>query len=226
MAKRRDYIPSKLHEFLTYQEFLFKQVSKQAKAWGIPKAEVEEFARRKTEYEAAQKQASNEILRSRADAMRHTEQRADYTRYIRSVVQGYLAHSPAVTANERFVMGLTVKTERRRKLNPIKDDVHCFLKALGGCMVRFSCSLPKSLGRPKLHPECHAVEVEYMLLDSREIPDRRPFAGTDRHTSSRAQFKLCLGRPGQYLHVRARWVNTSDPSRSGGWGDIRIVMIH
>lgn len=204
MAKRRDYIPSKLLEFVRYQGFLCKQVTEHAEAWGIPEAEVEEFGRRRAEYEAAQKKAGNDILRSRADIMRHNELRTDYTRYIRGLVQRYLAHNPMVKPDERFALGLAVDTVRRRKLREINELAHCYPQAIGGLRVRFSCRVPHTEGRPKLHPECHAVEVEYMLLDSPQLPDMRTFVATGRHMSSRAQFTMELGRPGQWLHSRAR----------------------
>jgi len=226
MAKRRDYIPTKLPEFVDYQAMVCDQVIKHAKAWNIPKAEVETFKTQRATYELAYKKVKNRMTCSRLDIMDHDQQRKAYTRYVRSIVQRFLAPNPALDAGQRSVLGLAVRLERRKRLKANDDMAQCHPEAMGGTWVRFNCRMEGAGGRPKLHPECHAVEVEYRLLDTPEQPDLRYFEATGRHTSSKARFQMKLGRQGQYLHVRARWVNTSDPNLSGRWGTVRMVMIH
>jgi hypothetical protein len=226
MAKRRDYIPSKLDEFVPYQATMCKLVQEHHKAWGIPKKVANEFKERREEYEALQKKADNTMMRSRLDTQNHDRLRKEYIRYIRGVAQQYLAHNTAVSAGHKGTMGLVVTLVRRRNLKAIIEAADCFPKGLGGGMVRFSCQVFGVGGRPKLHPECHMVEVEYMLLMEPTTMETKDFVADGRHMSTKAQFKLTVGQAGQWIHTRARWINTTDPGRSGGWGPIRMVMIH
>jgi hypothetical protein len=226
MTKRRDYIPSNLEEFVPYQAQMCDLVHAHHKAWGIPKAVAKEFNERREHYEEVQKKAKNAMTRSRLDTLNHDRLRKEYIRYLRGVVQQYLAHNPAVNAGHKGSMRLVVTLVRRRNLKAIVEMADCYPEALGGLTVRFSCRVDGAGGRPKLHPECHMVEVEYMLLTEPTSLDHTTFVASGRHMSTRAQFKLTVGQAGQWIHTRARWVNTSDPGRSGGWGPIRMVMIH
>jgi len=226
MGKRRDYIPSKLELFVAYQAEFCKAAKAHAAAWGIPKDELKALLELQTAYLAAHKRYADTLNRSKLDVSAHDALRKAYTACIRSLAQRFMARNPVMSATDRYVLGLEFVTERRKKLDKIKDGALCIPKALGNTEVRFSCFVPGSGGRPRLHPECHAVEVEYMVVDSAEMPRGIPFGSTGRHTSSKAQFTLRIGRPGQWLYVRARWVNTSDPGRSGSWSEVQLVLIH
>ncbi len=226
MAKRRDYIPSSVADFQPFHREFCKQVVAKAKKWGIPAAIVLALEELRVSYEAAYKTNTNKFSRSRLDGMAHDALRKQYISMIRLVMQGFIVHNPKVTTAEKFAVGWGLVEKRRKQLKKIDETPMCVPSARGGGWVRFNCSTPTRVGRPKLHAECHAVEVEYFIAPTSDQLRLTSFEATGRHTSSRAQFSLNIGHIGQWIYVRARWVNTSNPARSGTWGVARMVLIH
>jgi hypothetical protein len=226
MAKRRDYIPSSVADFQPFHQEFCKQIVAKAKKWGIPPAMVLALEELRESYEAAYKIYTDKYNRTRMQGMAHEALRKQYISMIRLVMQGFIVHNPKVTVTEKSGIGWGLVEKRRKQLSKIEDAAMCVPFARGGGSVRFNCSKRTRVGRPKLHAECHAVEVEYCITPTSNLLDLRSFDATGRHTSSRAQFSLNIGHIGQWVHARARWVNTSDPRRSGPWGEARMVLIH
>lgn len=227
MAKRRDYIPSNLDDFHAFERHLHELLAKHAKEWGIAAAAVKELAGHRTAYMEAYGRYKDAYTRSKKDVAEHDAQRENYTRALRDMVQSFLVRNRKIDLVTKVAAGLTTDKPRRRKLKKIDEVPMCLPDSHHTCAVRFSCYTQTRVGRPKLHDECHAVELEYMLLDEHKAVDLDfTFEATGRHVSSRAQFTLRVGRSGQWLYCRVRWINTSDDSRSSGWSDVRKVLVH
>jgi hypothetical protein len=226
MAKRRDYIPSKLDELLAFERHLYELVTKNARAWGIPTLVVKELKERRAAYLETHERSKDVFARSRMDVMQHDSMREDYTRFIRSIVQGHLVRNPKIDLVTKISAGWVTNSPKRRKLKKMNDCPFCLPESKSPGRVRFSCYSQNSVGRPKLHAECHAVEVEYMLLDVKQELIDVEFRPIDRKVSSKAQFTIAVGRSGQWLYCRARWLNTSDESLSSGWSEVRLVLVH
>ena len=107
-------------------------------------------------------------------------------------------------------------------------------------MVRFTFKVENSNKRIGRHPDSNGVEVFYkmepavapplVLNDSlvEEMPTRTANVVEYKQLfNTRAQFIQELGRDaeGQRLSVYARWVNTSDPSKSGPFSTTVSVVV-
>jgi hypothetical protein len=247
----KDYIPRNNSKFMSFQDYLNAQVTINAAAWNVPAAEATALSTWSAGFEPLFFTITNKTTRSRGQVIAFDNYRKDYVAFLRPFCQGYLVNNPLIPMSDRVAMGfsprgLNPRTERAK----ITTAPVTGLKALGGGLVRFSFKVEASNKRSARQADSNGVEVYYKLLsqpqkvepivvleDSLEAAADNgvntgadaglPTDGYKNMFSTRARFvhQFSIGDIGKTLHVYARWVNTSDATKSGQVSMVSITVV-
>ena len=222
MAK--DYIPRAHSKFNILQQNITKAVVANAAAWNIPLLEVTALQTASVQYAYLFKVISNRSSCTTAQRQAHTEFRSNYEKQIRKLVNGYLRDNKNIDSSELTGMGIKVRGKRRSSKSAITTAVELFAVATDGCRVKFYCRIEKHDGKASMHPESDAVEIRYALENKPQNVSQCPHSLVSKKAHVRIEPDITLR--GKYLFAFARWVNLSNSSFSGPWGNMATVMLH
>lgn len=241
MAK--DYIPVNNGEFMAFQTNLNNEVAANGVAWSIPADEVTALNTWSTGYAPLFQAILNKNTRTREQVIAHDAYREDYVAFLRAFCQSFLTNNMVIPISERVAMGLNP-----RGLNPRSERPEILtapipsLTPLGGGMVRLSFKVAASSKRTARHPDSNGVEVFYKLeplnaaqavvndsVEEGEMvinPTVEDVAFLNMF-STRARFvhEYGVDNIGKRLTIYARWVNTSEPKKSGPYSATTSMVI-
>jgi hypothetical protein len=156
-----------------------------------------------------------------------------YTSFLRQLVQGYLVNNPTIPFDVKRAIGLRPRGERGSR-PAIQMLPKVALKNIGGSRVQFEVRMPDTDGRVRMHPDSNAVELQLRIVEVQPaMPRNVDMSGAMPATAittmtllrTRARFIEELGHQGRMLHVKARYVNTVTPSKSGPWSmEVTLVI--
>jgi len=126
MAKRRDYIPHKVSDFVDFQNRLCDEVTANAAAWGIDKAVIKALNEQRKVYLKAYVKAKDTFTRSQQDVLNHDEARAAYTQFLRTLVQVSLIRNTKIPTSVKVSAGWISDRAGRRKFQMITDRPVCY----------------------------------------------------------------------------------------------------
>lgn len=237
----RNYIPVNNNDFNNFQSDINTQVTANATAWNIPAAEATALNNWSTGYEPLYKNIKNKNTRTREQVIAYDEYRADYVAFLRPFCQGFLVNNTLIPMSERAALGLNPRGLNPRSERPVITSAPIpSMKPLGGGMVQFSFKVADSTSRTARHPDSNGVEVFYKLepqvveqavlndvLIEEEPVATQDDTGFKNMFSTRARFvnELGLENVGMRLTIYSRWVNTSDPSKSGPYSATTSLII-
>ena len=243
----KDYIPTNNSDFNNFQLFLNVQVNTNATTWNIPATEVTALETWSMGYANVYKDITNVETRTRQQVLAHDAYRTDFVAFLRPFVQGYLVNNPLIPISERVAMGLNPRGLNPRSERPaITTTPILALKPLGGGLVQFAFRVDASSKRSARQPDSNGVEVFFKVVSQVSKtepvpvlaegvePDPNnpaetgfPTAGYEKFFSTRARFnrQMPLTDIGKTLHVYARWVNTSQPSKNGNYSMVSTTVI-
>lgn len=238
----RDYIPSSINDFMSFQDNLNTEVAANAATWNIPATEATALATWSAGYLPLFNAIVNKNTRTREQIIAHDQYRKDYVAFLRPFCQSFLTNNLLIPVSVRVALGLNP-----RGLNPpstrqaITSSPIPSMKPLGGGMVRFGFKVADSNSTRGRHPESNGVEVYYRLepvnVGQQTINDslveEEPTGATskdgtlDKAFNTRASFisELGLQNVGMRLSIYARWVNTSSPSKNGPFSSTISMVI-
>ena len=220
----RDYIPRKADNFNIFQGNLAKAVSANAAAWKIPADEVTTLTGSSAQYTKLYEATSNIPNRTHVDAVKHTDFRNDFEKYLRHFVNAYIRSNKLIDDPAKSALGIKVRGKRRGHLTQIDDTVLLILEPMGGALMRVRCRVPSAEGKPRLHHQAHGVEIAFSVGTQPAHPD----AAEKRVIKKRAQFLLHLAenQRGQMLYAFARWVNLTNEELSGPWNKVKMEFLY
>ena len=100
------------------------------------------------------------------------------------------------------------------------------VKALGNLQIQIDCRVEGDENRPSIHPDADGVELRAYIGDT---PPPNYEGANNISFKSKARFTEILDDPtfmGKWACVFARWVNTSDNTKSGPWSPMVSVIIN
>lgn len=230
-----DYIPGGNTAFFEWQEFLTGKVNVNGAAWGIPATVVSELDGRSTAYGLLYQSISNKQVRTPQQVEAHRVGRREFTTFLRQLVQGSLVNNALIPFDEKRAMGLNPRGGRGSRPQ-IEDIPVLTLSAMGGGRVRFEVRMPNTTGRARMHPASNGAELRVYFTKAGGLPPRtsepgeplpQPTESHEVHTvlRTRAVFTEDTDMQGHTLHMQARYVNTSAPSKSGPWSNEVTVVV-
>lgn len=228
------YIPSRTEKFYIFEQFLTGQVVTNGAQWGVPANLTTELQSRSSAYGQLFGTIVNREVRTPQQVVAHREGRQEYTAFLRQLVQGYLVNNPAIPFDAKRAMGLRPR-EGRGTRPAIQMLPKVALKAIGGGRVQFEVRMPETDGRVRMHPDSSGVELQMRIVDVQPVMPRNVDMSSAMPASAvitamtllrtRARFIEELGHQGRMLHVKARYVNTVTPSKSGPWSmEVSVVI--
>ncbi len=224
-----DYIPGRTEQFFIFEQFLTEQVVANSSQWGIPANMVTELQARSSAYAQLFGTIVNRKVRTPQQVDAHRLGRRAYTAFLRQLVQGYLVNNPTIAQEVKRAMGLNPRQGRGSRPAIATMPVPV-LRAMGGCMVRCEFRTEGSSGRTSLHPDCNGVElrISYAMPAeaTRSGEEGKPMVLREETVvRTRSMFRLDTGMQGRVMRVKARWVNTTQPVKSGPWCDDQSLFV-
>jgi hypothetical protein len=228
-----NYIPTRTEKFYIFEQFLTEQVVANGAQWGLPANLTAELQSRSSAYAQLFGTVVNREVRTPQQVMAHQEGRMVYTSFLRQLVQGYLVNNPTIPFDVKRAIGLRPRGERGSR-PAIQMLPKVALKNIGGSRVQFEVRMPDTDGRVRMHPDSNAVELQLRIVEVQPaMPRNVDMSGAMPATAittmtllrTRARFIEELGHQGRMLHVKARYVNTVTPSKSGPWSmEVTLVI--
>lgn len=239
----KDYIPTNNSQFMAFQSYLNTEVTANAVAWNIPAAEATALNTWSAGYDPLFAAIVNKRTRTQEQVVAHDAYRRDFVTFLRTFCQGFVTNNTLIPISQRVAMGLNP-----RGLNPpsVRPDITTApipsVKVMGGGMVRLTFKVEDSSTRIARHPDSNGVEMYYRLdpiymepapLNDALVEEETMVVKDDgtsgfmQRFSTRAQFleELGVDAIGKRLTVYGRWVNTSDPSKSGPYSATTSVVV-
>ena len=135
-----------------------------------------------------------------------------------------LIFNSLITDQQKIEMGLNVSSGSHTPRPAIKTVPNVSLKPLSGGAVAVECRVEGDSSRPSIHPDADIVEVRFKIGEPAPNNVRET---NEIYNSTKGSFTLKLGQESvlKPLFVFARWVNSSDNSKSGMWSSISTVAI-
>jgi len=222
MAK--DYIPRADSEFFNFQGTLIKRAADNAAGWNIPAPVMDKIQSSGAAYELIYQKASNKAFRNTSQVKSHRQKRIAYEKEIRTFVNGFLAHNPALGDADKSGMRLRVRGKRPRSRPAITTAPMASMHPLGGGFIEISCREETDASRDSVHPHANGIYMSY------KIGGEQPLSVNDctnNYFSTRARFIFQAGpqNEGKKLFAYFRWENTVDTTRSGPWNNLRQGVI-
>lgn len=228
------YIPARTERFFIFQQYLTDQVATNGAQWGVPANLITELQSRSSAYAQLFESITNPEVRTPQQVLAHQVGRKAYTAFLRQLVQGYLVNNLDITVDVKRAMGLNPR-EGRGLRAAIQMLPKVALKTIGGGRVQFEVRMPETDGRVRMHPDSNGVELQLRFSEVQPVMPRNvdmsgglpsaPVIATMTLLRTRARFIEELGHQGRMLHVKARYVNTVTPSKSGPWSmEVTVVI--
>lgn len=244
MAKNRDYIPTNPDGFNTWSEELYAFALAQAVTI-IPAAQMAAFTAIRLLYLPLWTAYKNEVTRTRQQSVDYRQFiKRDYVPFLRAFVQGYVVNNVEIPIGARVGLKLNPRGVNPRVSKPtIKVYPDMSVKPLGGGKVAFAFS-PSGNKRTGILPEADGITITFRIISrnaisqvvindgaepttTEHITAAQVDGPTESFYSTKARFTLQFGREaiGNYLEVYARWTNSSEPSKSGGYTSAVTIVI-
>lgn len=229
-----DYIPGGNGSFHEWQQFLTEKVTANGAAWNILATVTNDLVTQNAVYNTLYANIKIKQVRTTQQVDAHKVGRRSYTTFLRQLVQGYLVNNPLIPFDEKRAMGLNPRDGRGKREKIVEIPV-LSLVTIGGAFMRFEVRMPGTSGRARMHPEANGVELRVYFTKGGSSAPRPseegqqvalPMEAREVHTvlRTRAVFIEDTKMQGYTMHVQARYVNTSDPDKSGPWSN-EVTMV-
>jgi hypothetical protein len=161
--------------------------------------------------------------------------RKEFIAFASPILTAMSVHS-ALTEGDRLTFRLPQRDRTMTKRSKIDETAEALLKPTGGCSIKVRVRMPSDGNRTSMHPMAHHLELRYLLVAPEGMGPNgllwplAPHSPADCpmvHISTRAIFNLKLSEQssGMRLYTFCRWVNATDPERSGPWSGVRQCLV-
>jgi hypothetical protein len=218
----KDVVPHADGKFHVWQMLLMENVGKQLTNWKIPEEEFQKIKELQLQWNKCYEIAANRHNRTSADVCAKNDARQAYEKPLRNFIGFYLASRPYISNAEREILGLTIRSERRKApVEPQSFPVATVL-ILQGAIHRIKVSDSKTPHKKAKPYSIQGFEV-WMKTGAEPVHTELDFSYQGTFTRTPCQLnhaKLPSGTPVQY---RLRWVNTR--GEAGPWSATYQAMV-
>jgi hypothetical protein len=238
-----DYIPDAYDKFDTWQkqfvdELLTDPVSDDVivfppppgaepanwQNWEIPQADMAVVVDGQATYQPFYDDWSDEDARNQNIVENHVREHGIYETLIRDFVAENLRKNPELDTGDLSALGLTVPDTEPTDKPQLEDRPLVSSKMKGGALLKLTFKIAEDSKRPSMHPDAHGLELKYQIGgDKPANADATNKSVT--FTKARHSLKLDTADAGKFFYGFARWINTSEASKSGPYSLIIERMI-
>lgn len=142
-------------------------------------------------------------------------------------VLNQIAGSPNITEADRAIFNIADASGSRSPRPVITSAPSADLSGMDGCEVMFVHKTQHTASRASMQPDADAVEVRWVLKDLDEPAPLSPEECPNQHVSTRARFSMAFGvaNAGKRLYCYSRWINLSDPHKSGPYDQRQTIVL-
>ncbi len=221
-----DYIPSGDADFDEWQQNFLTHVVAGASSWVIPAARVTALTTRQTKWATDYATGGKHVDRTDSQQLKKTQTRDLYEKEIRDFVGEFIRKNSEIDDDERRAMKVTVPDTEPTSRSAIETAPSVTLLPKTGARFTVECRVEGDSSRPSRHHDADGVELAYIVAAKDELPGN-PNETTKSKLSGKArvQLELDIEDAGKSLHLFARWINTSDNSKSGPFSYLIKVII-
>ena len=192
--------------------------------WEIPEADTAVVVDGQATYQPFYDEWSDEDARNATISENHKREQAIYEKLIREYVNENLRNNSNLDTGDLSGLGLTVPDTERTDKPQLEDRPLVAAEMKGGALLKMQFEIAEDSTRPSMHPDAHALELKY------QIGGTEPVSADDTtesvtFTKARHQIQLGVENAGQFFYGFARWINTSENSKSGPYSVIIKIII-
>ena len=192
--------------------------------WEIPQANMAVLVDGQATYQPFYDLWSNEDNRNNTIIENHKREHKIYVTIIREFVAENLRNNGNVDTGNLAALGLTVPDTEPTPKPQIEDRPLVSAEMKGGALLKMQFEISEDSTRPSMHPDAHALELKYQIGGTEPVnADATNQSAT--FTKSRHNLQLDTADAGQFFYGFARWINTSDPSKSGPYSVMIKIII-
>ncbi len=213
MSKKKDYIPRVDAAFNDWQLNLLVLIVANAVSWAITAGDVTALSALQTIFGPLYAKFAVKGTRSKADVKAYKDSRKAFKAAIRKFVKQWLANNSLVADEQRVKLGIPVPDGSRTPRPKITDVPSVIVSNQKGSVERLQFRAQADSDRPSLHPEANGVEIHYAVDKTVTTID-----DCDKVVIiSKATVRIPMDpvKAGKMFTGYARWINSSDPGKSG-----------
>jgi len=236
------YIPAPYNEFDSWQKQLVKELLTDPttggvvpfppapgnpgnwEIWEIPQASMATVIDAQAVYQPFFDLWSDEDNRNQTIVEDHKRENGNYITIIRDFVGAWLRKNVNVDTGNLAALGLTVPDTEPTDKPQIEDRPLVNAEMKGGALLKLQFEISEDSTRPSMHPSAHALELKYQIGGTEPVnADATNQSAT--FTQSRHNLQLDVADAGQFFYGFARWINTSQLSKSGPYSVMIKIII-
>jgi len=192
--------------------------------WEIPEAATAVVVDGQATYQPFYDDWSDEDARNDTIIENHQREHEIFVKLIREYVAEHLRNNSNLDTGNLSALGLTVPDTERTPKPQLEDRPLVGAEMKGGALLKLQFRIAEDSTRPSMHPDAHALELKYQIGGTEPV---NADATTESVTFTKARHNLQLDteNAGQYFYGFARWINTSEASKSGPWSLLIKIII-
>jgi hypothetical protein len=238
-----DYIPEAFSEFNDWQKqfvngLLTDPVSEDVitfppapgadpanwQIWEIPQADTAVVVDGQATFQPFFDDWSDEDKRNDTIIENHKREHDIYEKLIRDYVGENLRNNSELDTGDLSALGLTVPDTERTDKPQLEDRPLAGAKMKGGALLKLQFKIAEDSTRPSMHPDAHALELKYQVGGT-EPENAAATNKSATFTKARHNLQLDTADAGKFFYGFARWINTSDNSKSGPYSFLIKIII-
>ena len=192
--------------------------------WEIPQADVAVVVDGQATYQPFYDDWSDEDSRNKTIVEDHVREHGIYVKLIRDFVAQWLRNNANLDTGDLSGLSLTVPDTEPTAKPQLEDRPLVGAEMKGGALLKLQFRIDKDSTRPSMHPDAHALELKYQIGGTEPI-NAAATTKSATFTKSRHFLQLDVENAGQYFYGFARWINTSEGSKSGPYSVIIKIII-
>ena len=167
---------------------------------------------------------SDEDARNKTIVEDHNREHGIYEKFIRDFVAEWLRDNAKLDTGDLSALGLTVPDTERTDKPQLEDRPLVGAEMKGGALLKMQFRISEDSTRPSMHPDAHALELKYQIGGT-EPANPEATNKSVTFTKARHSLQLDVANAGQFFYGFARWINTSEASKSGPFSVLIKIMI-
>lgn len=192
--------------------------------WEITEADTAVVVNGQATYQPFYDDWSDESNRTPKMTEDHKREHGIYEKLIRDYVAENLRNNSNLDTGDLRELGLTVPDTEPTDKPQLEDRPLAGAEMKGGALLKLQFRIDTDSTRPSMHPDAHALELKYQIGGTEPVNA----AATNKSatfTKSRHSLQLDVANAGKYFYGFARWINTSESSKSGPYSLIIKIII-
>lgn len=192
--------------------------------WEIPEADTAVIVNGQATFQPFYDDWSDESNRTPTMTEDHKREHKIYENLIREYVGENLRKNTNLDTGDLTELGLTVPDTEPTDKPQLEDRPLVGAEMKGGGLLKLQFRIADDSTRPSMHPDAHALELKYQIGGTEPV-NAAATNKSDTFTKSRHNIQLDTADAGQFFYGFARWINTSESSKSGPYSVIIKIII-